>query len=169
LKPFDFSLNYIIQSFYRLSNRKNHETLDYEKNPNAHLIFFSFLSLFIFMKYENIDLYDLNFYGLSITDEINLEFLFKNENENENKLDFLIEFKNLMKKIKSNKFNNDELMKFNFEILGFLDKIKNNFPMEMFKDTRGIINNEIEECMIFFNIFFIFLKSFFSDYGENVK
>ncbi len=121
------------------------------------------------MKYENIDLYDLNFYGLSITDEINLEFLFKNENENENKLDFLIEFKNLMKKIKSNKFNNDELMKFNFEILGFLDKIKNNFPMEMFKDTRGIINNEIEECMIFFNIFFIFLKSFFSDYGENVK
>lgn len=125
--------------------RKNHETLDFEKNPNAHLIFFSFLSLFNFMKFENLGEFFINFYGLSITDEVDLEM--------ENKLEFVNDFGKIMKKIKANKFNTEELMKFNSEILGFLDKVKNHFPLEMFKDTRGIIKEEIEECNNFFKCF----------------
>jgi hypothetical protein len=149
LKPYDFSFNYIIQSYYRLSSRKNHETLDFEKNPNAHLIFFSFLTMFNFMKFENLGEFYINFYGLSITDEVDLQL--------ENRLEFVREFGNLMKRIKASKFNTDELMKFNFEILEFIDKIKNNFPLEMFKDTREKIKEEIEECNIIFLLIFIYL------------
>lgn len=149
LKPYDFSFNYIIQSYYRLSNRKNHETLDFEKNPNAHLIFFSFLSLFSYMKFESLKEFKINFYGLSITDECDLHI----EN-NEEKMQMVKDFGILMKKIKANKFNNEELLKFNDEILSFIQKVKENFPLENFKDTRGIIKEEIEESNKFFLLFY---------------
>ena len=51
---YDISINYIVQCYYRLKGRKNHETLDFEKcgKEKSLLIFLSFLSLFHYLLLE---------------------------------------------------------------------------------------------------------------------
>jgi len=85
---FPFSFDYIVQCFLRLQNRKNHETLDSEKNPTfylIHLMFLKFYKLFQFSALTKITF----LHEVSYTVE-------KNTNEQMEKLSNLLEtvFKN---------------------------------------------------------------------------
>lgn len=64
---FPFSWAYFIQCYHRLKNRKNHETLDIEKNPNACLYLFVVLNLFknTYLEKEN----KFKYFKLSFVDE----------------------------------------------------------------------------------------------------
>lgn len=65
---FPFSFNYIIQSYYRLKSRKGHDTLDYDKNPKAHYILLSFLTLYR-NSYFHVNNPLMSLYPISFTDE----------------------------------------------------------------------------------------------------
>jgi len=43
---FPFSYDYLIQCYFRIQNRKDHETLDLEKSPTFYLIYFMFLKFY---------------------------------------------------------------------------------------------------------------------------
>ena len=141
IKHYRISLNYIIQSFYRLKNRKNHDTLDFEKNKEAHQIFFSFLSLFKRMEFKNVRNLNIFLYGLTLSDEKNLQILDE---------DFLNKFYDIMKKIGKTPFKLDVISEFNNEIEEFIEKMEKIFPQDNFKETKDIIINELIECKLFF-------------------
>ncbi len=138
LIPYEISLNYIIQSFYRLKNRKGHETLDFENTPNAHLIFLSFLTLFMKMKFNNSENLKIYFYGLSIADETEIDF--------GSNFDFVLNFVEIMGKIKASPFKMERLAEIDYEISAVLQEMESKFPKEIFADTRPKIAEEIKEC-----------------------
>jgi len=152
LIPYQISLNYIIQCFYRLKNRKGHETLDFQNTQNAHLIFLSFLTLFMKMKFQNLEDLNIYFYGISITDENHLDF--------DNNFDFVLNFMDIMKKIKASPFKMEKLNEINVEILDVLEKMQIIFPQELFIDTRLKISEEIRECIFNFNYKFFIINKF---------
>jgi len=65
---FPFSYDYLINCYYRLKNRKNHETLDGEKNPTFYLILFMFLKFYSNFDVSNIQNCDVK-QQLLFTDE----------------------------------------------------------------------------------------------------
>ena len=68
---FPFSWAYFVQCYYRLKNRKNHETLDYEKNPKAYYYLFLVLNLFknTYLEKEN----KFKYFKFSFVDEKELD------------------------------------------------------------------------------------------------
>jgi len=121
-----------------LKNRKNHETLDFENTPNAHLIFLSFLTLFMKMKFQNFYELKIYFFGLSITDEKEIDY--------ETNFDFVLNFINLIHRIKQNSFKMEILKELDNEILNILNEMETKFPQKLFEDTRPKILEEIKEC-----------------------
>jgi hypothetical protein len=131
--PYPFSLNYILQCYYRLKQRKNHETLDFDINPCAHYILLSFLSLYRGSVFE---LQNAELYPLTITDEDDYYELSHNLAQ---------KFDQLMKNIKNFKFEIDKIKaKFESDINEFFNKIEATFKPEMFKDKRDLLKSELE-------------------------
>ena len=124
-----------------MKNRKNHETLDFDKNKDAHLIYLSFLTLFRGLNFESLEYLNIYFYGLTFSDERVLDL------KNENIFEFLFKFKSVMKKIGHTPFQMETLIKFNDEILEVLSMIENLFPVEFFEDKRNILKDELHECI----------------------
>ena len=129
-----------------MKNRKNHETLDFEKNEEAHLIYLSFLTLFKEMKFESLENLNIFCYGLTFSDEKDFDV------NNENISEFIFKFKDVMKKISKSPFQMETLLKFNDEILKVLSMMEEIFPMEFFEDKRNILKEELNECKIYFKI-----------------
>jgi hypothetical protein len=142
---YPFSFNYIIQCYYRLKERKNHETLDFETNKKAHIVLFKFLKLYRNQPLRVSDNFIKN-YPLSITDEseqIKLseelrksfnKFMSKIKQGSESKTYFL----NIIKV-----FEDTEE-----EIQQFLDVIETEYPKDKFKSTVKDLEEEIEKCKI---------------------
>ena len=142
IKPYRISLNYIIQSYYRFKNRKNHETLDFEKNENANQIFLSFLSLFKNMEFKNLRDLNIYLYGLTFTDEKKIEKYDE---------DFFDEFSEIMIKISKNPFKFESIDYYDQNIVEILTRMEEIYPQNSFKDVRNIIVEEINECKIIYD------------------
>jgi hypothetical protein len=134
---YPFSFNYFIQCYHRLRSRK-HETLDFEKNENAHHILLGFLANFsrfnfVSEKYENKTL----FYPLTFTDERQIEF----------SSDFARTFKNMMGKVGPKGFEPDHMKTCKDLIDKVFDHIHENFPSHLYGDTKPILEREIYDFL----------------------
>lgn len=134
---YPFSFNYFIQCYHRLRSRK-HETLDFEKNENAHHILIGFLSNFYKFnfnpeKFEN----KILFYPITFTDE--RQIIFSEE--------FVRVFKNMMGKVGVKAFNPEHMNTCKHLIDRVFEHISVNFPSHLFGDTRPIIHNEIYDFL----------------------
>ncbi len=145
------SFDYIIQSYYRLKSRTNHETIDFLKLGKIKClhIFLSFICLY----------QKLNFFTL--TDQIIKVFAISYSEENinyneESNFNLIKRFNKLLDKINPIIFKSNILDKINNEILQFFDDVEKYIPEDNFKDTRNIIKEEIFESNIFFYIFFYY-------------
>lgn len=144
---FPFSLNYIIQAYYRLKGRKGHHTLEYEKLGKQKIlqVFFSFLSIFHSEIFKKPDLNKIYLYGLVNSDE--------KIREGKNMLEFIISFKKLIDNITPNKFSFEKLKNFNDEIENFVNSIESLFPEDAFEPTAELLREQIICCNIYFLIF----------------
>jgi hypothetical protein len=141
---FPISFDYIIQSYYRLKSRKNHQNLDFEKlgKIKSLQIFLSFICLYEKLNFFTLTDQIIKVYGLSFSDEI--------INYKENSTFALIKrFRKLMDKIIPIKFKFNIINKLNNEILKLFDDIEIEIPEDNFKDTRNLIRKEIFESKIF--------------------
>jgi hypothetical protein len=133
---YPFSFNYLIQCYYRLKGRKNHETLDFDKNPHAHHII-----LFYFTLYRDTDfnIPGVDMYPLTITDE---------ETEIELPVELTEKFEDLMKGISRCEFDFTEMKeKYENDIAEVMDYIEKYYPPEMFSDKRDVLFEEICELL----------------------
>lgn len=148
---YELSINYIMQSYYRLKERKNHETLDFEKcgKEKALHLFLSFLSMFNLMKFKNNQELDIYLYGLSLTDEKKIG--------NENLFDVLTSFYELNEKVKAYPFKFEHLSQLNEEIEAVFDDLEKIFPKESFESTIDLVEKEITECKII-HFLFVFIR-----------
>ncbi len=143
MNEYELSINYIVQSYYRLRDRKNDETLQFGKcgrNKSLHL-FLSFLSFFHLYEFKNIPEKNIFLYGLTMSDEKNISF--------ENSIDILIDFHQLNDKIKMFPFKFDKFTEIDNEIDLFFDKIEKNISDQTLDSTIEIVEIEIKECKIF--------------------
>jgi len=142
-KDYQISFNYIIQTYYRLKKRKNHETLDFEKcgKEKAMHIFLSFLSLFHSMEFSNNPEQNLSLYSLSLSDEKKLEL--------QNNEEIIKKLYELSLKVKLFPYKFDQLAEINEEIKNIFEELEKNFPQDLFESTVETIEKEILECKFF--------------------
>jgi hypothetical protein len=133
---FPFSFNYFVQCYYRLKGRKNHETLDFDKNPHAHYILLSFSTLYKKVLFE---LDGVDMYPLTITDES------ENFDLDES---FVKKFNDLIWNIGKVKFNIPAMLEqFEKHISEVFNYIEEKFPEEIFVDKRDFLKKEIYELL----------------------
>jgi len=129
---FPFSWSYIIQCYYRLKNRKGHETLDFEKNPKAHYILLCFLNLY--KNYKTLNVCENVIYQPTIFhDEKDIKLT--------NEIVFL--FKEISYKTGKN-FNLKNMENFDNLMTNFFSNIEESYPSEIFLKTINEMENEIE-------------------------
>jgi hypothetical protein len=130
---YPFSINYILQCYFRLKQRKGHETLDFDINPYAHYILLSFLSLY---RNHQFVLERAELYPLTITDE---------DEYFEFSPSLAQKFDSLMKNLKNYKFDIEKIKnKLEGDIDEIFDKIEDTFKPEMFADKREVLRSELE-------------------------
>jgi hypothetical protein len=133
---YPFSFAYFVQCYYRLKGRKNHETLDFDKNPHTHYILLSFVTLY---KNAEFDLPGVDMYPLTMTDE-----------DKDIKLpdDFVHKFDELMNGIADVKFNIPAMVEqFEITIAEVISYIEEYYPPEHFSDKRDLLYKEIHELL----------------------
>ena len=132
-----FSYDYMIQCYHRLKNRKNHETLDFDKNEFAHYILFSFICLYRNSKFE-FGKKNVQAVPLSITDEskaIEYDAYFKSI------------FKQMINSIAKIIFDVDKMREHDKLISEVVSFIESNYPQSLYADTRDILRNEINQIL----------------------
>jgi energy-coupling factor transporter ATP-binding protein EcfA2 len=130
---YPFSLNFIIQCYYRLKTRKDHETLDFDINPHAHYILLSFLTLY---RNSELKVNNAHTFPLTMTDEDDFIALSRGTSK---------KFEKLLKNLKEFRFEIAKIKnKYESDIKELFNHIENNFTPEMFKDKRDVLKNELE-------------------------
>jgi hypothetical protein len=133
---FPFSWSYFIQAYFRLKNRKDHETLSYMINQYAHYILLSFLFLFKETQF-NINNNKINFCKISFVDERKIEL----------PQEMITLFKKIFKKTRSNIFNIHLMNNSDDLIEEFFTKIEEMFDPSSFDDTREKIYKELVDII----------------------
>lgn len=102
------------------------------------------------MKFNNEPCLKIHFYPITITDEKFLDF--------DRNFDFVLNFIEILNKIKLNPFKTQILNEFNDEINAVLEQMEKLYPQEKFEDTRERVLLEIIECkLVLIRFFIIFL------------
>ena len=145
-----FSFDYLIQCYFRLKNRRNHETLDGEKNANFYLILFMFLKF-----YKNSD-FSLNSF------DIKYELPFSDENEVDSNPDRTLQANKLLSLVFRNSFLPKEgNLMFNMpkyivvpldeeNMQSLIEYIESNYKLEEFKSTKLDLQNSLITCKLLF-------------------
>ena len=134
---FPFSWSFLIQCYFRIKNRKDHENLDPSKKKDFYCVLIFFLKFF-----RRYDFKELAKLSLERTLDITLC------EEKPIKLDKkMIDTINTVFKNMKGQFPKDDQL-----IRDFFYFIDNNYKNEDFIDTRSILREELFKCIIFFNI-----------------
>ncbi len=147
---YPFSWSYLIQCYFRIKYRKNHETLDISKNKNYSQILLIFLNLFKNYDFKNLKKEDISYYKeISFVEEKSIEI-------SEKMYDLFEDIQNnLLKTSNDSKCN---------KVKAFFELIKNAFKPEDFKSTEEEIKNEVKNSKNIFNI--VFLDIFYEGKGH---
>lgn len=140
---FPFSLDYFIQCYLRLKNRKGHEVLNGD-DESSKLVYVSFLKLFQNFDFEK----KINSNEEFIKNVFLQKIDFTDENK-EIKADFDTEhfFNNVMRRLRA--FDMDKIKKYNEkDINKYFELIEGKYDgKNFFEDTRELIKSEVKDLL----------------------
>ena len=136
---YPYSLEFIIQCYFRIKGRKDHETLDPSKKEDFYAVLFLFVQFYKDFHFAKIFKFDFLFmkYEISYCD------IKESEMEEKSNLDILTCFEEIMSKVKI-----EDMPSANQEMKDFIQLIEKNYKNTDFKDTKEIIQQEIKSCKI---------------------
>ena len=132
---YPFSIEFIVQCYYRLKNRKNHETLDPLKKSDYYAVLFMFIQFY--KNFHFAQVYKYNFlykkYEISFTDDCEIQLM-----DDQNAI-----LSKMFEEIISN-LEITDVPTGTEEMKKFVENIEKYFKENDFKNTKGIIKDELK-------------------------